>query len=393
MELRNKINRRPRTRRPAHLSLLAATALFTVALVLFSGVSTFANDAPASVQLKLLRTIQTPYVINRLAWHPNNKELAVGQSLNKKVTIWNVETGQVTRVIDKEAGGVGALAYSLDGKYLAVGRIATRHISDHAHVHLYNTNIGELVYKFVPPAATKGDANDVNALIFSPDNRYLVTHGYGGGAVGVVYDLSGGAVVIKLDPSTSKFDAVRSLAWSPGGQWVAVGRVSGRLELWNATSWKLEKQSDISRQGIGALAFSPDNQHLALGSFKRSVEQANADAKEFSNLPENFRRGREAPRSIPYDFSLLDTASLAVSSAFASSHSGSAIRELTFTPDGKFLVSGANAKSIAMHETSTGREALFIKDFKLSAHPALSKDGRYLAVGTGQEIRLYEFTR
>lgn len=346
-----------------------------------------------SLQLKPLRTFKNDFVVNKLSWHPDNKTLAVGQSLNKKIVIWNADTSRVIRVLDKEAGGVGALTYSPDGKYLAVGRIATRHTPDHAHVHLYHANMGDLARKFVPPAATKGDANDViNSLSFSPDSHRLATHGYGGSAVGVVYELSNGNVVAKLDPSTSKFDAVRSLAWSPDGRWLALGR-RNRLELWNVTSWKLEKQNDFSRQKIGTLAFSPDGGRLAFGSFKVTAEQANMAATDIAKLPENFRRNQPVPAAVPHDLYLLNADSLSIVGTLASSHNGSSIQESIFTPDGKFLISGANARSVAVHEASSGKEVVFLTDFKQAAHPALSRDGKYLAIGTGQEIRIYEFTR
>lgn len=372
--------------------------LSNVALIfisLFSLVSVSASETSATIQLKLLHTIKAPYVINRLAWHPDNKKLAGGQVLNKKVIVWNTDTSQVIRVIDKEVGGVGALAFSPDGKYLTVGRNFVQ--VGKANVHAYNAQNGQLMQSFIPPRTTRGTFNGhadngVNAIVFSPNNQNLATHGYGGGAVGVVYDLPSGTLVATLDPSTSKFDTVRSLAWSPDGHRLALGR-RNRLELWNVTSWKLEKQNDFSRQKLSALAFSPDGTRLAFGSFKVTAEQAAIAIKDIAKLPENFRRNQPVPTAVPHDLYLLDATSLSIVGTLASSHNGNSIQELIFTPDGKFLISGANARSIAVHDVSSGKEVVFLNDFKQAAHPALSHDGKYLAVGAGEEIRIYEFTR
>lgn len=357
---------------------------------LFSLASVSESDAPTSVQLKLLRTINAPYAINHLAWHPDNKELAVGQSLNKKIIIWDVATGKAIHTIESEAGGVGALTYSPDGTFLAVGRIATRLTRDHAHVHVYDANSANLIRRLTPPDAVKGDANDVRALAFNPNSRYLATHGYGGGAVGVVYDLSNMGVLATLDPSTSIYDAVASLAWSPDGRSIALGRALGRLEVWNAFTWKLETQRDVSRQRISALTFSHDSRVLAFGGFKITAEQAEAAKKELSFAPESFRLTRPEPAAVSHDIFLLDRGSLIILNALSSSHNGGSIKELIFTPAGNFLISGAGTKSIAVHRVGDWEEAVFLKEFKQPAHPALSRDGKYLAVGTGREIRVYE---
>jgi WD40 repeat protein len=124
-----------------------------------------------------------------------------------------------------------------------------------------------------------------------------------------------------------------------------------------------------------------------------TAEQADIAAKDIAKLPENFRRNQPVPTAISHDLYLLGADSLSISDTFASSHSGNSIQELSFTPDGRFLISGANDRFVAVHDTNSGKEAAFTKDFKQPAHPVLSRDGKYLAVGTGQEIKLYEFAR
>jgi len=343
---------------------------------------------------RIVHTLKHPHAVFSVAWSPDGTQVATGGILDMTVSIWDPATGRLLRTHTDRPGSVMALAYSPDGKYLAVGRNFVQVTKP--HVHIYDAASGELVRSFVPPQAPKGNGpnavgtNAAEALAFSPDSHRFATHGYGGGAVGVVYDLSNGSVVATLAPSTSTFDAVRSLAWSPDGRWVALGR-RNRLELWNSTSWKLERQRDVDRQTIHALVFSPDNHRLALGGLRSTFGEA--EAREYARLPENFRRSHPAPESMPNDLFLLDPVSLSISNAFSSNHNGSFIRELAFTPDGKFLVSGAGARSVAVHEVSSGNVSVFLKDFKQPAHPALSKDGKYVAVGTGQEVRLYEITR
>jgi WD40 repeat protein len=341
-------------------------------------------EKSGSLQLKLLRTFKSDYIINRLAWHPRNKELAVGQNLDRKITIWNADAGQVIRVIEKEVGGVGALTYSPDGKYLAVGRNFTRLTPDHAHIHLYDTVTGKLIQRFVPPAAVKGDANDVDTIAFSPDSKYLAASGYGGMGTGAVYVLATGEVIAKLGDGTG---ILHSLAFSPDGRWLAVGRTDrsdgrtdqrgrqvfnlvSRVQLWNTTSWKQERQTTVPAM-IHGLAFSPNSKYLAVGS----------------GVPEN-----PSKAVLPYgsDIHVLESSSFTLGKHFLA-YGKTAVASLSYSPDGKLLFTGgAPAKMI---DAETGAILQEVKFTPTVHFPSMSPNGRYLAiVGTSQEIRLYECT-
>lgn len=168
-----------------------------------------------------------------------------------------------------------------------------------------------------------------------------------------------------------------SLAYSPNGKLIAVGRISGTLEIWATGSWKLHKQLDVNRpKAISALDFSPDGNRLAFGSFMGP----GVDAKT----------GQIISSTSPDDLVILDASSLKRVRSFTSKHSGSVIRGLIFNPSGKMLISGGAAKSIAVHDTNTGDRAVFLDGFPHVAYPALSRDGKLLAVGAGQEVRIYE---
>lgn len=385
MESRTRINHRPlatsRTHRsgrcPLYLSLSSAIAAFFVLIAAAPAAESGARGYQAAPQLKLLRTLKSDYIINRLAWHPDNKTLAVGQVLNKRVTIWDTKAGQVVHLIDRETGGVGALRYNPDGRYLAVGRIGTRLTSDHAHVHIYNASTGALIHRFVPPIANKGDANDVNDLALSPDSSLLAVRGYGGGATGVVYNLSTGAVVTTLAPSTKKTDAIQSLAWSPNGHWVAVGRTSGTLEIWNTKEWKLEKQLTAARF-IGALAFSSDSSQLAVASFVRGATSQVRALTQDSILPDHN-----------------DIVILAASNFEPIKHitlyTETRPSSLAYTGHKKDLLSGGMA--VKLFEYDKNRITNLMEHPKQGNvfRPSLSPDGKYLAVASGKEVKIWEW--
>ena len=353
-----------------------------------------------SLQLTPLRTLTSDFIINRLAWHPDNNTLAVGQNLNKKIAIWNIETGQVIRVLDKEAGGVGALAYSPDGKYLAVGRVATRHTPDHAHVHLYDAYSGELVRRFVPPAAEKGDANDVGAIAFSPDSRRLATHGYGGGGVGVVYDLPSGKVVAKLGDGTG---ILYSLTFSPDGRWLAVGRSDrsdswldkggrqvfyhvGRVELRSTNSWEVAQSITIPSSNIihfivQAVTFSPDSKQLVSRTrpaFGGSLDQ---------------RTGKWVTPERGDSVKLWNVATTKQVGSLASSHIGGVGEKLQYSMDGKLLFMGGVDKNIEIWFVDSATKLRTLVGFSQTVHFTLNHANTLLATASGEEIKLWELTR
>jgi WD40 repeat protein len=347
-------------------------------------------DKSGSLKLKLQRTLKSAYVVNRLAWHPNNKEIAVGQSLNKKITVWNIETGQVIRVIDKEAGGVEELTYSPDGKYLAVGRNFTRLTSDHAHIHLYDAVTGKMIRSFVPPPTPKGNVNDVETMAFSPDSKYLVANGYGDRSIGVIYDIAMGKVIAKL--SDGRGCSLHTVAFSPVGHWLAVGRCErtnsrinqwGRkefslvdqIQLWNTTSWKLEKQLTVGRT-VGDVTFSSDGKYLALSSALREVNLDMRKPLQKGFLPDKY-----------------DTAILSIDpfkpikyfTLYEKSHG----RSLSYVPNKNFLIAGGTTAKLIDIETGIVTDLTKLKRGSL-AFPQISPNGRYLAIGLGEEIELWK---
>jgi WD40 repeat protein len=381
--------RQNRRARFVFLTMLVIVASF-VAVSFQAGSA--AKESGAALELRHVRTLKSDYVINRLAWHPNNKELAVGQSLNKKITIWNTETGKIIRVHDKEAGGVGALAYSPNGNYLAVGRIGTRLTPDHAHVHLYEVDSGELIRKFVPPAAPRGDASDVDALTFSSDARYLAANGYGGRSKGVIYDSGPGHAVTTFGEEGG---LIHSLVFSPDSRQLAVGYAArteclkelrrcfleGRVELLATSTWKVTRRipipsPNVIHRNVLAMAFSPDGKTLATTAVPASDGSLDQ------------RTGQWVTAEHKDQIRVLDAESLQQVAAFSSGFR--TIRCVDFVKNGAAILVGCASKAIEVLDATSGASSLLLDGFLNIAHFSLSPDRRHIAVGAGKEVSIHE---
>lgn len=194
------------------------------------------GETASAGTVRVVKSFDADYPLTELAWHPNGKELAVGQSLHRMVTVWDVTTGKLLRSMDSEPGAVNALAYSPDGRYLAVGR-GFNIGAGKAHVHLYDAASGTLVRSFIPSPVPRS-SNEVAGLAFSPDGQYLLTNGYQGESIGVIYRIPAGDVACAFKDNDEKPHIITSLAYSPDGRVFAVGRIDGTLELWSAGDCK-----------------------------------------------------------------------------------------------------------------------------------------------------------
>ena len=158
--------------------------------------------------------------VTALAFSPDGKWLAVGWQ-GREIDLLAVSTGRVVRRIGKLRGWPLSVAFSPDGKVLAVAGQAQQ-------IALYNPHTGALLGLLV------GHTSWVNAVAFSPDGRLvagagwdhavrvwdvatrrLVSSGFGHryGVNSVVFDHAGKVLITASDDQSIRvFDAQRGLS-------------------------------------------------------------------------------------------------------------------------------------------------------------------------------------
>jgi WD40 repeat protein len=196
------------------------------------------------------------YQAKALAFHPSGKRLAsVGGPPDRpgEIKLWEVETGKLLRTETVPRGGLLAVAYSPDGKFLATSGIG-------GLVQLWDADKLQLAAEFV---AHKGA---VNGLGFSPDREYLVTGGIDRAVkVWKVAALRGRRLVPTL-LLTGHAAAVNAVAFSPGdGKWIASAARDGSVFLWDVAAGRLEQKLPGHESEATCLAFSPSGKVLATG--------------------------------------------------------------------------------------------------------------------------------
>jgi RNA polymerase sigma factor (sigma-70 family) len=277
-----------------------------------------------------------------LAFSPDGKYLAVGQP-DGAVRLFDVAAGKEARVLRGPAAEGAAdnrevftVAFSPDGKTLAFA------VGDNL-VHLWDVASGKEVRQLC------GHKNWVMSVAFSPDGKRLIS-GAQDNTVRV-WDVATGQ---EVGPAGGHGYAVLAVAPAPDGRTIATG--SGRddtIRLWDARTGKELRAIPTRQEWVGALAFSPDGKWLASGGGTRDRAICLWDAAT----------GREVRRFIGHEREISNGC-------------------LAFSPDGKVLLSGGGDRIARLWKVDTGREihALTGHENEVSC-VAFSPDGSLVASG------------
>ena len=157
----------------------------------------------------------------------------------------------------------------------------------------------------------------------------------------------------KESPIFATVEAVRALAFSRDGKWLAAAgglpARKGEVKIWDTGAQTVAQTISGHSDCIYAVAFSPDGATLATASYDKLIKLWDrATAKEIRTLREH------------------------IDSVYA----------LAFTPDGKRLVSGAADRSVKVWDVATGTRLYTLSDATDGVNTiAVSPDGSRVAAG------------
>jgi hypothetical protein len=184
------------------------------------------------------------------------------------VKLRDVPTGRERRILSGPTSRTRALAYSPDGKLVAMGSEWSRRPGEFwpQEVHLWRAETGQLVSRLtVDSEGFQG----FHTLEFSPDSRFLV--GYGGLAAPTIWDVSSSPPVdlerLLARRILSHVSPGPQPAFSPDGRWLILqGEEVGTLKVLDTTTLAVHTLLHAHRGEDYAdhLVFSPDGEKLAL---------------------------------------------------------------------------------------------------------------------------------
>jgi serine/threonine protein kinase/Tol biopolymer transport system component len=233
--------------------------------------NTYLWDVATSHRTATLASPAPGSSVYSVAFSPDGKTLATGitndepgNNVDGNTYLWDVATGHKTATLASPGrfSSVRSVAFSPDGKTLAVGGFANRDGKD--KTYLWDVATRRLIATLTNPIK---DQHFVSPA-FSPDGKILAT-GDGEGRT-YLWDVATRRLIATLTDSVST--GVNSMAFSFDGKTLATGSDDGRTYLWDVATRRLTATlTNPGSNGVASVAFSPDGKTLATGDWDGSA--------------------------------------------------------------------------------------------------------------------------
>ncbi len=199
-----------------------------------------------------------------LAFSPDGNRLVCGG--DHSLTLWSCGTAGHSLLARTDGMTYRCIAFSPDGSTLALG-------CDDGSVRLLD---GETAQEW---AVLRGHSDVVRSLAFSPDGANLVSSGQDRQIL--LWDATDGTRIRSL--SHPGPNPVQVVAFSPRGDQIAVGEVSGSpsdIVLIDPKTGDIRSRLTGHSAGVNALTFSPDGQTLASAGGDRTIKLWNLEERK-----------------------------------------------------------------------------------------------------------------
>ena len=294
------------------------------------------------------------------------------------------KVGEVRRfeVLD---GGVRAVDYSADGRFILTGSAVRGHDKT---VRLWEVATGKELKRF------EGHSGVIAAVALSPDGRFAVS---GATDKTVLWDIKTGKEVRRLE---GDIGWVVALAVSADSKQILTGSQDRTMCLFNAATGKEVRKFEGHTMPVQAVAFSPDGKTVASGSWDQTIRLWNmATGKELRKLEGHTLHVHGVAYSP--DGKRLLSGSLDKTLRLWDVESGKSLRTfeghtdrincVAYSPDGHRALSASNDQTVRLWDIDTGKEL-----YSFAGHNAVvwsvafSPDGLYaVSGGVDGTVRLW----
>lgn len=315
--------------------------------------------------------------IGGLAFSAEGTRLAVNPMFaGLDVHIWEWSKQKRTSVVMHNIGAPGEgnqIAYSVDGATIAVGHQRASQQNGFGVIRVWNADSATVAHDITEPAG-----GDNKGIAFSPDGKYFVRIVNRAGNPGdnlIVYSLDTWSVVwgLRLYPLIP-----RTLAVTTDGQFAAISgeiflrdpviKIHPQIVMVDLAARRIVHTIDGAfpdHNQIVTLAWNPDGKSLAAGAIVQGTFPGPDAVKIFD--PENGKQiAGETVKDAAY------------------------VNGLAYTADGQYLIEGYIDGHVRIWDSQHTKllQKIPIDDF-FHTVITVSRDSRYLAVGSGKTVLVY----
>jgi len=210
---------------------------------------------------QLVRSLEkTPVQEVAVAFSPDGTRIATG-GFAGDIRLWDSITGQWIRTIGTLPSPVWEVAFSPDGTRLAAANfdynlpIAV----DTPGIHLWDVSNGDLLWEY------KGTKRfRILSVDYAPDGKTIA---FGTFDSALILDAETGRLIKSLPIPNH----VGDLTFNPGGTLLATASDDGKIRLWRTDTYELAATLTGHVHYVNGVAFSPDGKLIISGSHDKKV--------------------------------------------------------------------------------------------------------------------------
>jgi WD40 repeat protein len=344
-----------------------------------------ANFEKAAVHLwdlssgQLRQSLSTPFPwLHAMAYSPDGRHLALGTNLQPAINIRRLGPVREFDALPGPTprGEAWSVAFSPDGKVLAAG-YDNEAGQNQETLKLWDVATGKLL------SILPGHSSTVMALAFAPAGKVLATASYD--KTVKLWNVARPTNPLTL---TGHAAPVRMLVFHPRGHLLATAGDDRTIKLWEVATGKLQRSWPAHDVKITALALSADGNLLASGAGDGSVRLWDTKTGALRHEVRmrtgvkslQFHPGRRWLLVGRYDdlIEICETATGKLVQTLTSPQRE--IRALVCSPDGKSLATGDVKGTVMLRHAATGEELMPLKSTGAQINAlAFSPDSKILA--------------